>query len=83
MMSLCLPSEPAGRHKRRRRGGIHDHASLPSATDLPISLAVDKGEGYVDAANLGEKQVILDAGQTAVNYVIATVDDNVHGADAQ
>ena len=58
-------------------------ASLPSATDLPISLTVseDKGEGYVDAANLGEKQVILEAGQTAVNYVIATVDDNVHGAD--
>jgi len=56
-------------------------AEIPPTRDLTILLAVAEGEGYVDAADLGEKQVILDAGQTTANYVIATVDDGAHGAD--
>ena len=56
-------------------------SDIPLAQDLTILLAVGEGEGYVDAANLGEKQVILGAGRTTVNYVIATVDDGAYGAD--
>ena len=50
-------------------------ASHPSARDLTILLAVSGGEGYLDTADVGEKQVILGAGQTSVNYAIDTVDD--------
>ena len=56
-------------------------ANASSAMDMTVSLTVGETGNFVDAGDLGEKQVILPAGSTSVNYIVATIDDSHDGVD--
>ena len=56
-------------------------ANAPSFVDLTLSLTISTGGSHVAAGDLGEKQVILPAGRTSVDYIVATIDDEQDEVD--
>ena len=56
-------------------------ANASSAMDMAVSLTVRETGNFVDAGDLGEKQVILPAGSTSVDYIVATIDDSEDKVD--
>ena len=58
-------------------------ANASSAMDMTVSLTVGETGNFVDAGDLGEKQVILPAGSTSVNYIVATIDDSEDKVDGE
>lgn len=58
-------------------------ANIPPAMDMTVFLTVGETGSYVDAGDLGEKQVILPAGSTSVDYIVATIDDSEDKVDGE
>ena len=56
-------------------------ANVSSVMDMTVSLTVGETGAYVEAGGLGEKQVILPAGSTSVDYIVATIDDSEDKVD--
>ena len=50
-------------------------ANAPTGKDLALSLFVSDIGSHLDVGDLGEKQVVLPAGRTSVDYFVATIDD--------
>ena len=51
-------------------------ANASSFEDLTLSLTVSVSGNHVDSSGLGGKRVILPAGRTSVDYIVATTDDS-------